>query len=81
MSRLSRKNWTADMVGLKSKGGMLDLFDNEVKSFLRITDDEMDYMCEFATDDELDLVTNSKLSFAEKRNLINLLNTKVYGKA
>jgi hypothetical protein len=80
MSRLARKNWTVDKFGILDEGGILDAFDNAFKSGLRITDDEMDYISATSTDDELELVTREKLTFSQKRQLINYLNIKVYGR-
>ncbi len=39
----------------KNKGGIIDLFDDMIKSAFNITDDEYDFICENATDDELNL--------------------------
>jgi len=52
MSRAARRNWTEDMLGLKSSGGLLDLFDNAIKASYRITDEEYDYMSENMTEDD-----------------------------
>jgi len=46
----------------------------------RITEDELDKLCEVATDEELNLFVSETLSFGEKRKLILLLEEKIYGK-
>jgi len=80
MSRLARKNWTDDKYGIKSSGGVLDAMDNVVKVVARMTDDEYDYYCDIATDDEIGLLVEENLTFKQKRQLITLLTTKVYGR-
>jgi hypothetical protein len=37
-----------------AKGGILDLFDNAIKAAFNITDEEYDYICEHATDEEIE---------------------------
>jgi hypothetical protein len=75
MSRLSRKNRTYGDIGHKSSGGIMDLFDNEVKSAFRINDEEYDYLIEKMSDDELGLFVGKPegLNFSEKRSLINIV--------
>ena len=71
MSRISRKN----MVINKNPGrGLLDTFDNMVKEYLRITDDELDYICQSAAEDELTLLTKGTTSFVERRRIIEIIN-------
>lgn len=54
--------------------GFLDMTDNMIKSYLRITDEELDFICESADDDELTMLTKIKTSFADRREIINILN-------
>lgn len=70
MSRLSRKNRTCEDLGIKSSGGMLDLFDNAIKETFRINDDEFDYIAERLSEDEMDIVFKEDQSFNEKRQCI-----------
>ena len=42
MSRISRKNRTD--LGLKSSGGVFDLFDNVIKEVWRVNDEESDFI-------------------------------------
>lgn len=72
ISHISRKN-REDIV-IKQKGGMNDLFDNEIKMIYRIDDEQYDYLCEKMTEDEIDLFIGDSISFTEKRKLLSLLS-------
>ena len=74
MSRLERKNRTFGDIGYKHEGGMFDLFDNSIKTAYRINDEEYDYICEKATDAELELVITETPTFKQKRQIISILN-------
>ncbi len=82
MSRLSRKNRTNSECGIKSSGGITDLFDNMVKSLWRIDDEEYDFIIERMTDSEMDLFLKENPTFAERRKMIilveRLLNLSEY---
>lgn len=81
MGRLERKYWNSDKLGILNKGGLLDLFDNQIKIIYRITDDEYDHACEILNDDELGLFTTmNDLTFAQKRKILEILNSKIYNK-
>ena len=59
---------------------ILDMTDNMIKSYLRITDEELDFICEYAADDELMMLTKIKTSFSDRRGIINILNKYInYG--
>lgn len=73
-ARLIRRNRTPDDVGLKSSGGMLDLFDNTIKEIFRVNDDEYDYLCDNMTDDELGLLIKDEFTYQEKRQLITIMD-------
>lgn len=77
MSRINRRNWLNEDIGYKLSGGMLDLFDNHIKSVYRINDDEYDHMCEVMSDDETQLFVTENPTFAQKRAIIELLNKHV----
>jgi hypothetical protein len=77
MSRNNRVNWLAKDMGIKSKGGLLDLVDNQIKVVYRINDDEFDYLCEVMSDDELDIFVTDKPTIADKRKMIELLNKHI----
>lgn len=78
MTRLERRNYTNEQLNLKDKGGMFDLLDNVIKTLCRMTDEEFNHYCDIATDEELDLLISEKLTYAQKRQLIIILTTKVY---
>jgi hypothetical protein len=71
--RIERLKWKADDMGLKGRGGLNDAFDDAVKSYLRITDDEYDYLCENASEEELDLMISIPETFVDKRKVISFL--------
>lgn len=68
--RSKRKNRTDILY--KSTGGITDLFDNAIKQTYYISDDEYDYICENATDEELDMfVLGQNPTFSEvKQSLL-----------
>ena len=80
MTRLERSNWTEEMIGIKNSGGISALFDNYFKTNMRITDKEYDYICEIATDEEMEVLAQERLSFSEKRRLLVFLKKHVYEK-
>lgn len=73
--RLLRKNVDSEC---KNQGGLLDLFDNQVKLIFRINNHQYDGILNIATDEELDILTTECKSFKDKRLLIitleNLIN-------
>lgn len=74
MSRLSRKNRTEEDLGIKSSGGIFDLFDNEVKGVFRITDEEYDFIAEHIKDEEKDIIFKDNLTFSEKRQCLIIVD-------
>lgn len=73
MSRLSRRNRTGEDCGIKSSGGITDLFDNSIKSIWRINDSEYDSILEKMTDTEMDLFLTNNPTFTEKKKMIILV--------
>ena len=73
LSRAGRRNRTCEDLGIKNKGGMLDLFDNAIKEIYRITDDEYDYISENLTDGEITLFISEKLTFGEKKQCLSFV--------
>ena len=65
MSRLLRKKRTD--IELKSTGGITDLFDNAIKESWYINDAEYNYICETATDAELNVIVKKIKSLANKK--------------
>jgi hypothetical protein len=80
MTRLQRSNWTEEMIGIKNSGEITSLFDNYFKTNMRITDKEYDHICEIATDEEMEVLAQERLSFSEKRRLMVFLKRHVYEK-
>lgn len=73
ISRIKRRNRTFDDLGMKSSGGMLDLFDNALKQVYRITDEEYDYLAENLNDNELPYFLNETPTFTEKRECLRIV--------
>jgi hypothetical protein len=46
-------------------GGLFDLFDNSIKIGFNITDEELDFICKTATDEELDVFITALGSLGE----------------
>ncbi len=58
--------------------GVTDLLDDLIVSQFNITDDEFDFICEHATDEELDsFVLTEDASFADRRKAIEIRNKYV----
>lgn len=55
-------------------GGLTDLFDNVVKETYYINDDEYDYICEKATDEEIQIFINEDATFGQKRQVLNFID-------
>lgn len=69
ISRLKRKELSNQDINIVNgkKIGIFYLFDNNILSIFRITDEVYDYIAEYTTDDELDILFKEELTFAEKR--------------
>lgn len=69
--------------GVPVSGGLTDLFDGAIYTLYNITSDELDVICENATDDELDLFVSSmgtidtNPTFSEKRKGLEIRNKYV----
>ena len=77
-TRLSRKG--VDL-GEARNGGIFGLMDSLMKETCRISEDELDLLCDIATEDELDLAMADNLTFSQKRELLKFLEEKIYNKA
>jgi hypothetical protein len=69
ISRLGRANRTTKELGILSSGGADVIADNAFKSTWRVNDAEYDYICENATDEEMDdlaLIGMNKVSDAKR---------------
>jgi len=72
MTRLERRNRT-DIEYASGTMGLLDLFDDAIKSTWRINDDEYDYICEFADDVDC-LILEGELSISQVKSKIKEVN-------
>lgn len=78
MGRIERKDkMTYGNIGYKQSGGVFDLFDNQIKTAYRINDAEYDHLCEVMTDDESEIFITENPTFAQKRQMIQLLNKHI----
>jgi hypothetical protein len=77
MSRIDRRNWTNEQFGASNQQSLFDLMDDVMKIGYRITDEEYDHLCEVLTEAELDLVITEEPTFAQKRQMIELLNRHI----
>ena len=77
-TRLSRKG--VDL-GEARNGGIFGLFDSLIKETCRISEDELDLLCDIATDDEIELAIAENITFSQKRELLKFLEEKIYNKA
>lgn len=65
---------------IKSSGDISDVFDNAVKQLFNVTDDEYDFMCQNATDEDLDIfltamgTLETEPTFTEKRKGLEVRN-------
>jgi hypothetical protein len=80
MTRLDRKIRFKTEKIITVNNSIFGLMDIAMMESFRITEDELDKLCEVATDEELNLFVSETLSFGEKRKLILLLEEKIYGK-
>lgn len=64
-------------MGILNHGTILDAFDNVIKNVYRISDDEYDNIAENATEEELGILLKENPTFAQKRQMIALLNKYV----
>jgi hypothetical protein len=67
-------------IKIKSSGGLPDLFDNSIKQLFNITDGEYDFICENASDEEINTFLGvfggleSEPTFTEKRKGLEVRN-------
>jgi hypothetical protein len=77
MTRLERKSGykESDTVSTNSIFGLMD---GVMLKVFRINDEELNKICELATDDELELFTKEDRTIRESRQLLTFLNEKIY---
>lgn len=77
MTRLERKNvFIGD--DIPAIRGVFGLMDGVMMKVFRINDNELDKICELATDDELELFTKEDRTISESKKLLTFLQEKIY---
>jgi len=79
MTRLEKKHTYKDEE-ISASSGLFGLMDSVMLKTFRITNEELDKICEIATDDELELFTKEDRTIRESRQLITFLRDKIYVK-
>ena len=77
MTRLERK-LTFKEKDSYPQNGIFGLMDGVMYQVYRITESELDKICELATDDELELFTKEVRTIRESRKLLTFLKDKIY---
>ena len=77
MTRLDRK-LTFKEKDSYTQSGVFGLMDGIMFKVYRITEEELDKICEIATDDELELFTKENRTIRESRQLLTFLKNYVY---
>jgi len=77
MTRLERKSGykESDTIPTNSIFGLMD---GVMLKVFRINDEELNKICELATDDELELFTKEDRTIRESRQLLTFLKEKIY---
>lgn len=77
MTRLERKSvFIGD--DIPASRGVFGLMDGVMMKVFRINDNELDKICELATDDELELFTKEDRTISESKQLLTFLQEKIY---
>lgn len=77
MTRLERKSvFIGD--DIPASRGVFGLMDGVMMKVFRINDNELDKICELATDDELELFTKEDRTISESKQLLTFLQKKIY---
>lgn len=53
---------------------LFETIDNELMALFHFTEEEYEDLCENATDEELNLITNLSTTFSEKKKIAEILN-------
>jgi hypothetical protein len=77
MTRLER-NLTFKEKDSYPQNGIFGLMDGVMYQVYRITESELDKICELATDDELELFTKEVRTIRESRQLLTFLKDRIY---
>jgi hypothetical protein len=78
MTRLERKSNFQEQDSMDASRGVFGLMDGVMMKVFRINDDELDKICELATDDELELFTKEDRTITESKQLLTFLKEKIY---
>jgi hypothetical protein len=73
MKRLKRKIYPIE-IHYKNCSEFFDAIDDSIKFSFRINDEEYDFICDNASDEEIELFTKSIYTFNEKRLLSKFLD-------
>lgn len=68
---------TRPEVKFKGCGGLTDAYDDMFKQALNITDEEYNYICETASDEEIQVLCGFDGKFSEKRKALEIRNKYV----
>jgi hypothetical protein len=77
MTRLERKNDFQES-DVPASRGVFGLMDGVMMKVFRINDDELDKICQIASDDELELFTKEDRTISESKMLLTFLQEKIY---
>lgn len=77
MTRLDRKK-TFKVQDTQTMKGLFGLVDSAMLKIYRISEDELDKICQLATDDELELFTKEDRKINESRQILKFLQEKIY---
>lgn len=77
MTRLERKKIFKEN-DIEVTKGLFGLMDAVVLKVYRINEDELDKICQIATDDELELFTKEDRTIKESRKILKFLQEKIY---
>jgi hypothetical protein len=77
MTRLERKKIFKEQ-DTQTMNGLFGLVDSAMLKIYRINEDELDKICQLATDDELELFTKEDRTINESRQILKFLREKIY---
>lgn len=77
MTRLERKKIFKDS-DIEVTKGLFGLMDAVILKVYRINEDELDRICQLASDDELELFTKEDRTIKESRKILKFLQEKIY---
>jgi hypothetical protein len=77
MTRLDKKLTFQEQDNLP-QSGLFGLMDSVMMKVFRINEDELNKICEIATDYELELFTKEDRTIAESRKILTFLKEKIY---